>query len=56
MPKHAAGRMQAGNHVSGRVVVSQRLPIGLAVDEILVIAEVATIEDFVNRVLYVPLT
>jgi hypothetical protein len=41
--------------LTGVVVVPQSLPIGTAIEEILVVSEIVTIEELRDQVLYLPL-
>ncbi len=54
MPRHAYVRLHAGLRVAGVCVVPQSLPIGLAVDELVLVIECTLPEEWENLVRRVP--
>jgi hypothetical protein len=55
MPAHAYERLDAGLRLSGVCVVPKSLPIGQAIDEILLLAQCSLTEDWEGLVRYLPL-
>jgi predicted nuclease of predicted toxin-antitoxin system len=55
MPYFAYEQMRMGKPVAGVIIVERRLPIGLVIEELEIIAVCSTTLDWVNRVQYLPL-
>lgn len=55
MPGFAYERVIAGIPIPGLFVVHDRLPVGQAIDERLLVAQYSTQEERINTVLYFPL-
>ena len=55
MPAHAYARIRTGLPVPGLFIVPQSLPIGRAVDDILLIAELSLPGEWHDQVRYLPL-
>ena len=55
MPWHFADFLQAGNSSPGVLVIPQRLPIGEAIEELLLIWTASDAEEWQNRILRIPL-
>jgi hypothetical protein len=55
MPDHAYARLRAGQRVSGVCVISQAVPIGQAIEGLMLIIECSVREDWDNQVRYLPL-
>ena len=55
MPGFAAQRIEAGQRMSGLIVVPDQMPIGPAIEDLLVIAECTESEEWENRIEYLPL-
>jgi predicted nuclease of predicted toxin-antitoxin system len=55
MPNFAKLRASAGERMPGVVVVDDWLGIGLAIDDLLLIAECSDPEELQGRVIYVPI-
>ena len=55
MPGYAYERVRAGLGMPGVVVVRQRLPVALAVDELLILIECSLEDELENQVRYLPL-
>jgi hypothetical protein len=55
VPMHAYQRMKKGEAVAGVIVVPIKLPIHLAIEDILLIAEATSTSDWVNQVQRLPL-
>lgn len=55
MPHYAYERIGAGERVSGVIVVSDSLPIGMVIDELVVIIECSSLSEWVNQVQRLPL-
>lgn len=55
LPDHAYKRVGAGLGMPGVVVAIDDLPTGLVIDELAVIAGASDAEEWVNRVVYLPL-
>ncbi len=52
----AERRLVAGLSMSGLILVRQDYPIGQAIDEIVLIGEVSTAEEWLGLITYLPLT
>src|SRR5262249_32885591 len=55
MTKHAADRLRSGLPMSGVVVVSQSLPVGKAIEDILLLAECSEENEWAGQIRYLPL-
>jgi Domain of unknown function (DUF5615) len=55
VPAHAYERMRRGEAVAGVIVVSDRQPLGLNIQDILIIAEATSPTDWVNQIQRLPL-
>jgi len=55
MSKHAFDRVEQGLRMSGVIEVSQNIPIGEAIEELILIAECSLENEWHNRVLYLPI-
>jgi hypothetical protein len=55
MTAHANARLRAGLRVVGVCVVRQLLPVGQAIDELLLMVQCSRKEDWENQVRYLPL-
>lgn len=55
MPAHAEERLNAGLEMAGLILVQQDYPIGQAIDELVLIGEASTAEDWHGLILFLPL-
>lgn len=55
MTRHAYDRMNAGQSIAGIVEVSQSIPIGRAIEDILTIVACSSPEEFENQIQFLPL-
>jgi hypothetical protein len=55
MPDYAYERVSAGTSMPGVFVLSDRFPVGAAIDEILLMNECSSDVDWNGRVIYLPL-
>jgi hypothetical protein len=55
MPRHAYARVSAGLRIAGVCIVPRSVPIGQAIEELLLIAQCGTREEWENQVRYLPL-
>jgi len=55
MPHFAWERVGAGQRMAGVFVLSDRMPVGVAIEEILLIDECSEQSEWFNRVAYLPL-
>jgi hypothetical protein len=55
MPRHVADRLNGGLSVPGVLIVDDRAPIGLCIEELLIIDACSTADEWHNIVLYVPI-
>jgi|SRR5579872_3695116 len=55
MPRHFGDFLQAGNFSPGVIVVPQRLPVGDAIEELVLIWAASDAEEWRNRILRIPL-
>lgn len=54
IPKHAHDRVRAGARMAGVIAVSDDLPIGRVIEEMILLVECAAPEEFQSVVLYLP--
>ncbi|MEZ4672530.1 MAG: DUF5615 family PIN-like protein [Anaerolineae bacterium] len=55
MTKHAYDRIRSGLPVPGVIEVRDSLPIGQAIEELLIVLQVSTAQELANRIIYIPL-
>jgi hypothetical protein len=55
MPAHAARRLAAGNDIAGVIVVSRRIPISTAIDELEIAVMCSEQDEWKNLVRHFPL-
>jgi hypothetical protein len=55
MPRHAYARVSAGGRIVGVCIVPRSVPIGQAIEELLLVAQCGTKEDWENQVRFLPL-
>jgi uncharacterized protein DUF5615 len=55
MPRHFGDFLQAGNSSPGVILVPQRLPVGDAIEELVLIWAVSDADEWQNRILRIPL-
>lgn len=55
MTKHAFARVRSGLSIAGIIEVPQSLPVGQAIDDLMLYAMACTPDEMVNRVEYLPL-
>jgi hypothetical protein len=55
MPDHAFDRIVSGEIMPGMFVVRNRLAVGVAIDEVLLLNELTEQADWNGRVIYLPL-
>ena len=55
MKDYAIARVDTGRAMSGLILMHQGVTIGLAIDEIVLIAICARVDEWINRIEYVPL-
>lgn len=55
MTNFAFARMRSGKTIAGIIEISQSLPIGRAVEDILLFALTCTPDELENRIVYLPL-
>lgn len=55
MTVHAQARLLATKPVSGLILVSQDYPVGQAIDDLVLIAEVSTVEEWQGKIIFLPL-
>lgn len=53
--KYAYNRLQSGNSMPGVVEIGRNIPIGLAIQDLLLLAECGEDADLVGQILYLPL-
>ena len=56
MPRHFGDFLQAGNSSPGVLLVPQRLPMGEAIEELVLIWAASDADEWQNRILKVPLS
>jgi predicted nuclease of predicted toxin-antitoxin system len=55
MPAHAARRLAAGNDIAAVIIVSRRIPISIAIDELEIAVMCSEPEEWHNLVRHIPL-
>lgn len=55
MVGHAYGRVAAGHPMPGVIVVRHTMPIGQAIEEMLIVLQCSREDDLENNVLYLPI-
>jgi hypothetical protein len=55
MTAHATVRILAGLPMAGLLLIPQTYPVGQAIEDLLLIAEVSTAEEWQGRVIFLPL-
>lgn len=55
MPRHFGDFVQAGNSSPGVILVRQRLPVGDAIEELVLIWAASDADEWQNRILRIPL-
>jgi hypothetical protein len=55
MPRHFGDFVQAGNSSPGVILVPQRLPVGDAIEELVLIWAASDADEWQNRILRIPL-
>ena len=55
MPRHFGDFLEAGNSSPGVLLVSQRLPVGDAIEELVLIWAASDADEWQNRILKIPL-
>lgn len=55
MPNFVRMRLEANQTMPGVIIVKRRATIGRAIQELVLVIELGTGEDFENRILYVPM-
>ncbi len=56
MTKYAYERINAGKHMPGIIEVSRKVPLGIAIDDILLIAETCQRGELEGQIMYLPLS
>lgn len=55
MTVHAKARLLAAKPMCGLILVSQDYPVGQAIDDLVLIAEVSTVEEWQGKIVFLPL-
>jgi hypothetical protein len=55
MPKYAQGRIRNGRPFPGLIVVPEQMPIGEAIRDLIIVMECSAVEEWENRIEYLPL-
>jgi hypothetical protein len=55
MPRHTYARVESGYRVAGVCIVPRSLPVGRAIEDLVLIAQCGTKEEWENQVKYLPL-
>jgi hypothetical protein len=56
MPRHLHDHLDAGRHVPGIFTLSPDMPFGETVDELILIWEVSDPADYLDQIIYLPVT
>jgi predicted nuclease of predicted toxin-antitoxin system len=54
MRAHAEDRIQAGRPMAGLILVQQTAPLGQAIDDLVLIAQATTAEEWEGKIVFVP--
>ncbi len=54
MPRHLADHLAADRNIPGILALRKNASMGSAIEDLILIAEVAAIEEFKNRIRYIP--
>jgi hypothetical protein len=56
MPPHLAAHLAQGRHIPGILILNERMSVGDAIDELLLIAEEGVPSAYVDRITFLPVT
>ena len=55
MPQHLSDHIAAGHHVPGIFTINRRVPMGLIIDELILIAGASDENEYMDEIKYLPL-
>ena len=55
MPQHLKDHLAAGNHVPGIFTINRKVPMGLIIEELLLIVGASDEEKYIDKITYIPL-
>ena len=55
MPQHLSDHLAAGHHVPGIFTINHRMPMGLIIDQLLLIAGASDEDEYIDQITYIPL-
>jgi predicted nuclease of predicted toxin-antitoxin system len=55
MTKYAYARLEASQHLPGVIIVPKEMTVGNAIEELVILLTCSQPEEFLNRVIYLPL-
>ena len=55
MPQHLSDHLSAGHHVPGIFTINRRVPMGLIIEELLLIAGASDEDEYIDEIKYLPL-
>ena len=55
MPQHLADHLAAGHHVPGIFTINLKMPIGLIIEHIILIAGASHEDEYIDQIVYIPL-
>ncbi|MBC6475981.1 MAG: DUF5615 family PIN-like protein [Hormoscilla sp. GM102CHS1] len=55
MPVHLADRLASGRHVPGIFILNDNLSIGDTIEELIIIALASTVDEYRDRISYIPI-
>lgn len=55
MPAHASARLAAGEDIAGVIIVSRKMPLGAAIDELEIVVSCSEPEEWQNLARHIPL-
>ena len=55
MPQHLSDHIAAGHHVPGIFTIKRRVPMGLIIDQLLLIAGASDEDEYMDQIKYLPL-
>ena len=55
MPEHLSDHLAAGHHVPGIFTINLEVPMGLIIDQLILIISASDEDEYIDRITYIPL-
>ena len=55
MPQHLSDHLAAGHHVPGIFTINLEVPMGLIIDQLILIISASDEDEYIDRITYIPL-